>query len=379
MIPRFVFGTLRHAGLRAIVAGEDPATRPASLKGHDVCAVKDAAFPMLVANEDAQADGLVLEGLSEEAMARIDFYEGIFRYRRVPVEVATDDGAVAAEVYLPPEEGLIPDGPWDFDGWITHHAALNMVAAEEVMERRGINSPEELATLYPFIRARGWSHLRARQTPAPTTLRHHARPGDVVVGAHDAPHDGFFRLKRFDVQARRFQGQMSDPVGRECFVGYDAALVLPYDPLSDRVLVVEQLRYGPLWRGDPQPWTLEPIAGMIDAGEAPETTARREALEEAGLALETLLPIAGVYPAPGYVTEYYHCFLGLGPLDPAQAGIAGLASENENIRSHILDFDHAMALVDSGEINIAPLVMMLLWLSRHRAHLRADATGGAAT
>ena len=58
------------------------------------------------------------------------------------------------------------------------------------------------------------------------------------------------------------------------------------------------------------------------------------------------------------------------------AGVAGLAGEAEDIRAHILSFDRLMALVDSGEIDSAPLIVLAYWLERRRAGLRA-AAGGA--
>ena len=54
---------------------------------------------------------------------------------------------------------------------------------------------------------------------------------------------------------------------------------------------------GPFAQDDPAPWILEPVAGMIDAGETPETAALRELREEAGYGARILRPIgeAGQY------------------------------------------------------------------------------------
>ncbi len=71
--------------------------------------------------------------------------------------------------------------------------------------------------------------------------------------------------------------------------------MLPYDPATDTVLLVEQMRLAPVMRGDPHPHSLEPIAGLIEAGEEPEDSVRREAMEEAGLELRGLEPIAAQF------------------------------------------------------------------------------------
>ena len=71
------------------------------------------------------------------------------------------------------------------------------------------------------------------------------------------------------MQTRGYDGTPNPEIRREAYLAFDAALVLPYDPARDLVLLIEQLRYGPLWRGDPEPYTFEPVAGLIDAGESP--------------------------------------------------------------------------------------------------------------
>lgn len=83
-------------------------------------------------------------------------------------------------------------------------------------------------------------------------------------------------------------------------------IVLTYDPVHDRVLLVEQFRAGPLARQEENPWRLEPIAGLIDRGETPEEAGLREAHEEAGLTLSRLELVARSYPSPVISTEFFH-------------------------------------------------------------------------
>ncbi len=60
-----------------------------------------------------------------------------------------------------------------------------------------------------------------------------------------------------------------------------AAAMLPYDPIRDQVVIIEQIRVGALEHA--QPWQLEIVAGVIDTDESAEQVVRREAVEEAGL------------------------------------------------------------------------------------------------
>ncbi|NDH20696.1 MAG: NUDIX domain-containing protein [Rhodobacteraceae bacterium] len=96
------------------------------------------------------------------------------------------------------------------------------------------------------------------------------------------PYTGFFAMCDYRLRYRHFDGSMSAEVSRAAIVSGDASLVLPYDPKTEQILVLEQFRMAPFARGDKNPWLFEPIAGMIDLGETPETCARREAEEEAG-------------------------------------------------------------------------------------------------
>ena len=130
---------------------------------------------------------------------------------------------------------------------------------------------------------------------------------------------------------------------------------------------------GMFWSGRhwQQKWTAERNEN-ISLGETPEATARRETVEEAGIAPQRLIPITSCYASPGACTDFFHCFLGLCDLPDDVAGHHGLKAETEDIRTHAMPFDTAMGLVESGAIRNAPLILMLLWLARHRDRLRAD-------
>jgi 8-oxo-dGTP pyrophosphatase MutT (NUDIX family) len=123
-------------------------------------------------------------------------------------------------------------------------------------------------------------------------------------------------------------------------------------------------------RGDAQPWQLEAIAGRIDPGETPEDAARREAVEEAGLVLDALLPVAQYYPSPGICAEFLYSYVAVTDLPDGAAGVFGVEGEAEDIRGHLISFDALMALVASGEAGNAPLILTAYWLAQNRDRLR---------
>lgn len=182
-------------------------------------------------------------------------------------------------------------------------------------------------------------------------------------------HQGFFRLEERTLRHRLFQGGWSPAIKREVHVRRDAVGVLPYDVERDRVVLVEQLRAGAL--DDPLgPWKLEPVAGLVEAGEAPAEVARREALEEAGCSLDELIELHTYYPSPGACSERVTLYLGLTD-SRGLGGVHGLDSEHEDIQVHVLPFGEAWELLEAGRLDNAMCLIAFHWLARERAALRA--------
>ncbi len=183
-------------------------------------------------------------------------------------------------------------------------------------------------------------------------------------------YQGFFSVEEHSLSYRKFNEEQSAVVTRSALISSDAVIVLPYDPINDRVLLIEQFRTGPYVKGDEAPWVLEPIAGLIDADETPESAGIREAREEAHLELKKLELVARSYPSPGISTEFFHQYIGIVTLPENSSLVAGLASENEDIRSHIFDYERFFEMVESGEIKVGPLILLALWLTKNRPILK---------
>jgi ADP-ribose diphosphatase len=362
----FFYGTLRDRPLLEIVmgaSGDALDVTPAVLPGYKVSSVAQGPFPMIETCTGETAKGVLVRGLTPEQIARLDFYEGGFGYDLH--QITLEDGQ-SGEVYVPEPDLWAPDGPWDLSLWQDEWGALSRHAAVEVMGYMGSRSRDDVARMFPRIRARAAAKVNASASIHGAGTLH----GQIDVQDQQRVYSNFYALDEMRLRYERFDGALSAPVDRAVFVGSDAAIVLPYDPLRDRVLLIEQVRMGPLARGDKSCWQLEPIAGAVDPGETPQMAARREAQEEAGLTLGEVLPVSEVYASPGNSTEFYYIYLGLADLPDEVTGIGGLDSEAEDIRSHLMSFDDLMDLVDGmGAVN-APLVLVAYWLARHRDGLR---------
>lgn len=370
----FLSGTLCDAGLRDLVLGPDPGEpvlTPARLGDCALFAIDGRPLPRFAPLPGAAVDGVIVTGLSSEALARLTFYESCIGNQLIRVRVLAPGGPAEVQAWLP-AAGAATAARWTLADWQLRWAAPSRATAQDILALQGQAEPAAIAARYYQMLVRGASRLRARDS-APTRLRHHALPGDVVVERLSLPYANFFAVEEYDLRHRRFDGEMSPQINRATFVSGDAVTVLPYDPARDRVLLIEQFRAGPHARGDAQCWHLEAIAGRVDPEETPEETARREAMEEAGVTLGDLLKVAFYYPSNGAKTEYIYSYVGLADLPDGSAGVHGLLSEAEDIRGHLVSFDQMMALVASGEIANAPLLLTALWLQRERPRLRGAA------
>lgn len=369
----FVYGTLRNARLMAAVSGGSVSAVPATLDGFAVSPLRDDVVPMIAACPGARVEGVLYRGLDLRQRQRLDLFEGAFGYALISVQVQTAAGTHAAQMYLPPGKAEAATGQWSLDAWENNHLAPMLHAVDEVFSHDPDLDPSTLRRMWPMIEKRAWARHRAARMPAAATLRHVPHPDDVAMHSFAPPAGQFFRFESFAVDHVRFDGRRSGDLHREVFRGTDAAMILPYDAKTDRILLVEQLRLGPAMRGDPNPWSLEPIAGMVDARETPHEAALREAVEEAGLHFDASEFMMSYYPTPGNTTDYFSCYLGLCDLAQTESYQGGLATESEDLRLHTVSFASAMDMITTQEIAAGPLIVMLYWLERERPRLRATA------
>ena len=194
-------------------------------------------------------------------------------------------------------------------------------------------------------------------------MKHGFRILDVETG-----YEGFLKLNRYRLKHDLFAGGESGELVRERVESYRAASVLLFDPVLDKLVLIEQFRIGAMDHPDGA-WVLEVVGGVIDEGESPEEVAFREAVEEAGCPIEELLPICDFMVAPGTSTEHIHLFCGRVDARRA-AGIHGIDEEGEDIRVEVLDADRAIGELYGGRINSTSSIIAVQWLAMNRERLR---------
>ena len=195
---------------------------------------------------------------------------------------------------------------------------------------------------------------------------------DIDIQQTETVFHGFFRVLRYRLRHKLFNGAWGEPIARELFARGDSVGVLLYDPERDCVALVQQFRIGCLDNAQGA-WMWEVVAGMVKPGEQCTDVAVREVQEETGLAISTtqLRPICRYYSSPGGSDERLQLFCALRALPDGIEGVHGLAEEGEDIRIQCFSTKQALAALATGQINNAATVIALQWLQIHRCELRA--------
>jgi ADP-ribose pyrophosphatase len=191
---------------------------------------------------------------------------------------------------------------------------------------------------------------------------------DFEILERDVKYQGIFRLVQLHLRHRTFDGGWSNTFMRELLERKSATAILPYDPVLEQVVLIEQFRAGAI--ANPSgPWLLEIVAGIYDKGDKPRDVAIREAEEEAGCKILDIYPICEYFVSPGGATEYLNLFIGR--IDASEiGGIHGLEEENEDIRAFTVSTEEAFALLQEGKIKTSPAIIALQWLQLNREWLR---------
>ncbi|MGB1263224.1 MAG: NUDIX domain-containing protein [Cognaticolwellia sp.] len=186
---------------------------------------------------------------------------------------------------------------------------------------------------------------------------------DVEVVEKIRKYQGFFALDEYKFRHKLYRGGYSELLTREVFERGDAVALLPYDPVTDSVVLIEQFRPGAL-RSQTGPWQLELIAGMFSANEAPLDVAIREAKEEANLEVmpENVIKVMDYLSSSGGMSECIHLYCASINSENI-SGVFGLPDEGEDILVHVVKRKEANKLLAQGKIPNAATIIALQWLA----------------
>lgn len=183
---------------------------------------------------------------------------------------------------------------------------------------------------------------------------------------------GFFKLDEYQVSHQKYNGECSDILSREIFERGDAVVLIPYDPILDQVVLIEQFRPGAI-RANDTPWMLEFVAGMFKENEDSKEVAIREAKEEANLTIkpENVEFVMKYLSSPGGMSEAIYLYAAV--VDSSNCGgVYGLPEEGEDILVHVVKRDMVMQLLAEGKITNAATIIGLQWLTLNHERLSRE-------
>ena len=179
--------------------------------------------------------------------------------------------------------------------------------------------------------------------------------------------EGHLNLEHVKVKYKQFQTEKFGPeVDRIMIVKPAAVAVLPYDPIKDEIVLIEQFRIGAINKSSP--WILEPVAGIVEENDDLISTAKRELKEESGCDAKDLIHVMDYMVSPGISQELVHIFCA--KVDAPEDGVySGLDSEFEDIKVRVFNSVDVKNLFCNINNN-AMLVVCLQWFLLNHTELR---------
>jgi ADP-ribose pyrophosphatase len=193
-------------------------------------------------------------------------------------------------------------------------------------------------------------------------------PADAAIVEREVLAGGFRPYQRL-----RAQGPGEGIETRDLLRAGAAVAVLPIDLERGEVVLIRQFRVAAQLangRGN----LVEIVAGHVEANETPCETARRECLEEIGIAPRLLVELFTYLTSPGLTDEEVTIFLGV--VDASQATLAGDAEREASalLRAPIAA---ALSALAAGTVRNGLLVTALQWLALNRGRLADIARTGS--
>ncbi|MBB5693407.1 NUDIX domain-containing protein [Muricoccus pecuniae] len=206
----------------------------------------------------------------------------------------------------------------------------------------------------------------AKAPPVPSHPLYEPETDEVVW-------NGRYPVQRVRFRFRKRDGSLSELLTWELLRRGQGTVILPWDPVTDRIALIEQFRLPALAAGE-EPRVTELPAGLVDPGEDPLETARRELEEETGLVPSRIEAIGTYMLAQGSCDERVHFHIARVSLEGARDRTGGLAGEGEETVVRVVEAAEAFAMVAANRIRNAPTALALLWFQVNHARLKEEWT-----
>ena len=168
----------------------------------------------------------------------------------------------------------------------------------------------------------------------------------------------FFEIEKATVSWQRSSGKMGRSVTRYVIRRGDSVGIIPICP--DGIILVRQFRYPAAKEGvDPYLWEIP--AGMVDKGEKPEVTAKRELKEEIGVISSEIIPLISFFLSPGALDEMFHLYYTRINDCGEIVQVGGVEEEEEDLEVKKFDRSQIIKMIQNGEIIDSKTIASLMY------------------
>lgn len=190
---------------------------------------------------------------------------------------------------------------------------------------------------------------------------------DVEIIRQETVVKRYFETTEYHLRHRLHNGGWSGEMNREVFQRGAVCAVLPYDPVKDCLVLIEQFRPGayvaammePILNGS-SPWLIEIVAGVVEKDEPPMDVAVRELKEEANCDAIDIFHVMDWHASPGAINEPISLYCAR--VDSTTAhGVHGLDHEHEDIRVFTMDIPTAQTCLENGQFTNATSILAIQW------------------
>lgn len=169
--------------------------------------------------------------------------------------------------------------------------------------------------------------------------------------------DNWYTLNKYTFEYQKPDGSW-ETQQREAYDRGNGAAILLYNTKKGSVVLTKQFRMPTYVNGNDDGMMIEVCAGLLD-GDNPADCVRKETEEETGYKISNVKKVMQPYMSPGSVTEILYLFVGEYDESMKVSEGGGAENETENIEVLELDFEKAMDMITTGEINDSKTIMLL--------------------
>jgi GDP-mannose pyrophosphatase NudK len=175
--------------------------------------------------------------------------------------------------------------------------------------------------------------------------------------------DNWYTLKKITYEYSKPDGTLQTQ-SREAYDRGNGAVILLYNTEQKTIILTRQFRLPSFINGNATGMLIEACAGLLDK-DNPEDCIKRETEEETGYKITDVRKIFEAYMSPGSVTEILYFFIAEYSDSMKVHEGGGIEHEHENIEVLEINIQHAMDMIDTGEIKDAKTIMLLQYVKLH--------------